>query len=78
MERPLLLLILLTILGLGAVGAVRRPLLWSLDQDGTPQRSSSSGVYYGGRRSGGVWISSSPNGRNRGGSFVGRGPRGVK
>jgi len=78
MERPILLLILLSILSLGVVGAITRPLLWSLKQDGTPQRSSSSGVVYGGRRSGGVWISSSSSGRNRGGSFVGRGPRGVK
>ena len=78
MERPLLLVILLSILGLGVVGAVRRPLLWSLNQDGSPYSSSSSGVYYSGRRFGGVWIINSSDGRNRGGSFAGRGPRGVK
>ena len=78
MERPLLLLILTSILGLGVLGAISRPMLWSLKQDGTPRASSTSGVMYTGRRSGGVWISHSSRGRERAGSFVGRGPRGVK
>ena len=78
MERPLLLLILTSILGLGVLGAISRPLLWSLKQDGTPRASSTSGVMYKGRRSGGVWINHSSRGRERAGSFVGRGPRGVK
>ena len=78
MERPLLLLLLVPMLTVGVVSAVSRPLLWSLDQPGTPLRSSSSGVRFGGRRWGGRWVSSSPGGRNRGASFVGRGPGGAK
>ena len=46
MERPLLLLLLVLMLTVGVVGAVSRPLLWSLDQPGTPLRSSSSGVRF--------------------------------
>ena len=77
-QRPLLLVLLVLILGVGVLGSINRPMLWSLDQPGTPRRSSSAGVYYGGRNSGGRWVSSSADGRNRGSSFVGRGPGGVK
>jgi len=78
MERPLLLLLLVLMLGVGVIGSISRPMLWSLDQPGTPRRSSSSGIYYSGRNAGGRWVNSSADGRNRGAAFVGRGPGGVK
>ncbi|MEB3253663.1 MAG: hypothetical protein VKI93_03015 [Synechococcus sp.] len=78
MERPLLLILLVSMLGVGVIGSISRPMLWRLDQAGTPRRSSSSGIYFSGRSSGGRWVSSGADGRNRGGSFVGRGSGGVK
>ena len=77
MERPLLLILLVSMLGVGVVGSISRPMLWRLDQAGTPRRSSSSGIYFSGRSSS-RWVSSGADGRNRGGSFVGRGSGGVK
>ena len=74
MERPLLLaLVLLTVL-LGSAGAVLRPGLFRLGQEGTP--AASSGVIYRGTYRNGRWL---PARRGADWSRVqGRGPSGVK
>lgn len=76
MHRPILLGLAVFVMMFGSSNAINRPGIYRLGNNGTPNRSTSSGgVVYRGFGSGGSWRTSS---RQDWGGFQGRGPSGVK
>ena len=77
MQRPLLLVLSISVVALGTNDSIHRPGIYRLGDDGTPSSRSSSagGVIYRGSSSGGQWRTSS---RGSWGGFQGGGPSGVK
>lgn len=69
-ERPLILVLTLSVVMVGTATAVRRPFLFQLGQEGAP--AGSSGVSYRGSYRGGRWVPS--RGRSDWSRFQGRGP----
>jgi hypothetical protein len=73
-ERILLLLLTLSALLIGTAGAVLRPFVFRLGQEGTPPPRA--GVIYRGAYRSGRW--QPRQGRGDWGAFQGRGPGGAK